>query len=71
MDIERNDEEENELKISKPPGSEPEKKKDKALTEPHFTEVENAHASGLGSMGRSDEKVKDKEKGAGEGEAVY
>lgn len=69
MDIDRNDEHEKDINIQKAPSLENEK--EKTSKEPHFTEVENAHASGLGSMGRSDEKVKEKEQGSGRNDVVY
>lgn len=71
MDIDRNDEQDTDLDSSKAPCPEPENKKNKTEKGPHITEVENAHASGLGSMGRSDEKIKDKDKAGGEGKVVY
>jgi hypothetical protein len=68
MDIDRNDEQ---GKESNTPSSPHEHDQCKTAKERHFTEVENAHASGLGSMGRSDEKVKDKDKGGGNKDVVY
>jgi hypothetical protein len=72
MDMDRNDEQNKNFNNSNNNSSpESENKKDNISKEPHFTDVENAHASGLGSMGRSDEKVKDKDKGSGNNDVVY
>jgi hypothetical protein len=70
MEIDRNDEIKDNDAI---PGREPslEKDQEKALKSTHYTEVENAHASGLGSMGRSDEKLKDKDKNSRKGDNIY
>lgn len=71
MDIDRNDEQNHKESSNKISSSEAGNKKDQTAQDPQITEVENAHASGLGSMGRSDEKLKDKEKGKGQQDVVY
>lgn len=46
---------------------------EKDAAEGHHTEVENAHAAGVGAMGRNDEKLPGGEEGAtaDAGEPVY
>jgi hypothetical protein len=70
MEIDRNDELKDKDAISDK-GSSSEKDKEKASKGTQFTEVKNAHASGLGSMGRSDEKLKDKDGNSRKGDSVY
>ena len=57
MEIDRNDLREEDLNKKRTSSSESEQGKEKVSEKPQFTEVDNAHASGLGSMGRSDEKL--------------
>jgi hypothetical protein len=70
MEIDRNDLREEDLNKRRTSSSEREQDKEKVSKKPQFTKVENAHASGLGSMGRSDEKLSGENR-AGQDEAVY
>jgi hypothetical protein len=70
MEIDRNDEmKDNDATSEKRTSSQEDQRK--ASNDTHFTEVENAHASGLGSMGRSDEKLMDKERRSKMGDNAY
>ena len=70
MEIDRNDEMKDNDAISQKEKS-LQVDQGKTLKETHLTEVENAHASGLGSMGRSDEKLNDRDKSSKTGDHAY
>jgi hypothetical protein len=71
MNTDRNDIQDQSRNGNTTSSSGSEKDKERGPKSPHFTDVKNAHASGLGSMGRSDEKLTDKDKRAGEDDAIY
>ena len=71
MNIDRNDLQDQGRNSNTPPPSKIGSTKEKEDQSPHFTDVKNAHASGVGSMGRSDEKLTDKDKRGSEDDAVY
>lgn len=71
MNIDRNDLQDQGRNSNTPSTTESERVKEKVPESTRFTEVKNAHASGLGSMGRSDEKLTDKDKRADKNDAVY
>ncbi len=71
MNIDRNELQDQARNSNTPSSSESERVKEKVPENTRFTEVKNAHASGLGSMGRSDEKLTDKDKTSREEDAVY